>query len=184
MKKSWMALFLLPLLANAAPRQTNGIAKMEFFLDGQPFGPILTAPPYSFPWDSTVVSNGPHAIYAKATDTRGLAGISLPVMFTVQNLPPDPPPVIYFLTKDGVSFTGTSKVIDLHVADDKGVLKCELTLNGSVHSTVQALYGRLAATTKFYVQGLIPKGAYTIGAACYDGSNGVGRAAAITVTKN
>ena len=178
-----------PMLVGTSVRQTNGIAKVEFFLDGQPFGPVVTAPPYTFTWDSTKVSNGSHSIYAKATDVVGTIGTSLPVSFFVQNFvppptpQPDPPPVIYFITKDGESFTGNTKVIDLHVADDKGVFKCELTLNNNVHSTVQALYGRLAAVTKFYIQGLIPKGVYTVGASCYDGANGVGRAAAIEITK-
>lgn len=96
--------------------------------------------------------------------------------------PADPVPVIYFMTSDGSSFTSNTKVIDLHVADDKGVMRCELIVNGAVHASLTPSW-RLSATTKFYFQGIIPKATYTLGASCYDVSGGKGVAAAITVTK-
>ena len=181
-----LLLVLPPVVFGLLPQaEPSGVAKVEFFLDGQLLQTVTTAP-YEFQWDSTKVANGTHTLVAKATDNAGNVGVSETNTFTVANAAPvqDPPPTLYFLTKDGSSFSGATKVIDLHVADNIGVVRCELTVNNVIHADIRAVSLRLAATVKFYLQGILPKGTYTLSANCYDGAGGRGSAPAITVTKN
>ncbi len=48
-----------------------GVTQFFFAVDGDPFGPIMSAGPYTIQWDSTGVSNGPHTLKATATDAAG-----------------------------------------------------------------------------------------------------------------
>ena len=98
--------------------------------------------------------------------------------------PSNPPPTIYFITKDGTSYTGTTKAIDIHVADDKGVHYCELWVDGGWYTAIRLNQPyRLSATVRFTLQGTLPKGDHTLQAMCSDAGNYVGRANAITVTR-
>jgi hypothetical protein len=67
---------------------TAPIARVQFFVDNQPVGSPLTAPPYLFYWDSRTAGDGPHTLTAAATDTFSLTGTSAPVSFTVDNSRP------------------------------------------------------------------------------------------------
>jgi hypothetical protein len=57
------------LSANA--NDNNGVAGVQFKVDGVNVGAEDTLPPYSAVWDSTLVSNGPHTVSATARDTSG-----------------------------------------------------------------------------------------------------------------
>jgi hypothetical protein len=156
---------------------------------GVTLGPPITSPPYTQTFDSTKLPNGTYTLTAIATDTSGNTAESKQTLHIYNAAPPPPPPQdlppqIYFITKDGVSFTGATKVIDLHVADNDGVHKCDLYLDGSIYQSIMLPQPRrLSATTKFYLQGILAKATYTLGASCYDRIGGKGDAAAINVTK-
>ncbi len=57
------------LTADAA--DNVGVTQFFFAVDGDPFGPIMTAEPYAIDWDSTTVQNGAHTLKATATDAAG-----------------------------------------------------------------------------------------------------------------
>lgn len=64
------------------------LSRMQFFVDGQPVGPVLTSAPYSFAWSSAGLSTLlPHTITARATDVLGRSGVSGPVAVQVDNGP-------------------------------------------------------------------------------------------------
>jgi hypothetical protein len=72
----------VPLSATAADE--SGVSSMEILVDGAVVasgaGSALDTV-----WDTTTVSNGPHVVSARATDTRGNQGTSDPVTVQVEN---------------------------------------------------------------------------------------------------
>jgi hypothetical protein len=72
--------------ANAS--SSNGIASVQFKLDGANLGSALTAAPYAGTWDSTTVANGSHSLTAVATDKSGNQTTATAVSVSVNNLAP------------------------------------------------------------------------------------------------
>lgn len=70
------------LTANAA--DDAGVARVDFLVDGQPVGASSTAP-YSFAWNSQLVSDGTHSVSARAIDTAGNSKTSTAVSVMVAN---------------------------------------------------------------------------------------------------
>ncbi len=64
------------------------VANVQFQLDGTNLGSAVTAAPYAFNWDTTVVSNGTHSVRAIATDTSGNQTTSSSIAVTVTNQTP------------------------------------------------------------------------------------------------
>jgi hypothetical protein len=62
-----------------------GVAGVQFQLDDANLGPELTAEPYTYSWDTTATSNGPHVLVAFARDAAGNTISSSPVAVTVSN---------------------------------------------------------------------------------------------------
>ncbi len=62
-----------------------GVTGVVFLLDGAPLQAEFTAPPYSLAWDSTTVSDGPHALAARAHDAAGNQATSTAVTVGVSN---------------------------------------------------------------------------------------------------
>ncbi|OGR83159.1 MAG: hypothetical protein A3J74_05090 [Elusimicrobia bacterium RIFCSPHIGHO2_02_FULL_57_9] len=62
-----------------------GVAGVQFKLDGTNLGAELTSPPYSAPFNSTLSSNGSHALTAVARDAAGNTTTSAAVTITVNN---------------------------------------------------------------------------------------------------
>jgi peptidoglycan/xylan/chitin deacetylase (PgdA/CDA1 family) len=71
------------LLANAS--DTNGIASVQFKVDGVNVGLAVTKMPYSTIWDSTAATNGSHTITATATNSTGVSTTSASISVTVNN---------------------------------------------------------------------------------------------------
>ncbi|HEV2413117.1 MAG TPA: Ig-like domain-containing protein [Candidatus Saccharimonadales bacterium] len=69
--------------ANAS--DTNGIANVQFMLDGQALGSPITSAPYEYTWDTTVATNGSHSLTAVATNTEGISTTSAAIPVTVSN---------------------------------------------------------------------------------------------------
>jgi hypothetical protein len=74
----------LATVAAAASDQV-AVAGVQFLLDGASLGAELTNAPYSMPWDTTTVADGPHTLSARARDTAGLTATATPVPVTVNN---------------------------------------------------------------------------------------------------
>src|SRR5262249_49482939 len=81
---------------------TPGTLGVQFLLDGQPLGGVVTAMPYALAWDSRTALNGGHWIAVQTTDSNGRTNTSEIASVTVVNaltdtVPPvvqitDPPP--------------------------------------------------------------------------------------------
>jgi len=78
----------ITVTANASDDQ--GVAGVQFQLDGANLGAEDTTAPYSTPWDTTTATNGSHTLTAVARDTSGNRTTSNPVTITVSNTAPPP----------------------------------------------------------------------------------------------
>jgi hypothetical protein len=72
---------------NAIAADDDGIAGVQFLLDGFPLGGEFAAPPYSINWDTTTVTAGPHTLSARARDIEGNQSTSQSVSVAILNNP-------------------------------------------------------------------------------------------------
>jgi len=79
----------------ATATDDNGVAGVQFLVDGAPLGPEVTSAPYGVLWDTTSVLDGPHVLSAVARDTGGNQALapSVPIMVdnTVGGAQPEAP---------------------------------------------------------------------------------------------
>lgn len=59
------------VVINAEASDNNSVDNVQFTLDGAVLGDPITSPPYRYSWNTSQVSDGSHAIGAKATDAAG-----------------------------------------------------------------------------------------------------------------
>jgi hypothetical protein len=77
-----------PAQLSAVVDDDSPVARLQFFVDGLPVGPVLTAAPYSISWNSVGLSQSvPHTIVARATDALGRSGASAAASVQVDNGP-------------------------------------------------------------------------------------------------
>ena len=69
----------------------QGVANVQYQLDGVNLGSAVTTAPYSFSWDTTTATNASHKLTAVATNTVSLTKTSAAVTVTVNNPVPTPP---------------------------------------------------------------------------------------------
>jgi hypothetical protein len=67
---------------DATTAMTSGV---QFLIDGQAFGSLVSAPPFSLPWNTTTVQDGTHWLAAQTKDATGIIGTSPVVLVTVSN---------------------------------------------------------------------------------------------------
>ena len=66
----------------ATTPMTSGV---QFLVDGQAFGNVVTTVPYTLPLDTTTLQNGAHWIAAQTTDPTGIIGTSPVALVTVSS---------------------------------------------------------------------------------------------------
>ncbi len=85
-----------------------GVAGVQFRLDGANLGAEDTTAPYTFSWDSTTASPGPHTLSAVARDAAGNTAPAGTVAVTVDNSgPAGPVPLAAYSFEDGAGTTLT-----------------------------------------------------------------------------
>ncbi len=98
---------VITLTANAASQ--SGVPTVQFYVDGNPVGASVNAPPYLYYWNTQTVGDGPHVISATATNSSGLTGTSSPVSITADNSrPADIIGIDAQVSQDGVGSLMTS----------------------------------------------------------------------------
>ena len=117
----------LTVLSNrlvAEASDTVGISRVSFELDGQPFGPLLSAAPFEIPWSRGSLSDGTHSFSAVATDTSGNRTVSEPRTVVVDNTPPV------------VSLAVLSNRLVAQATDASGLASVSFELDGQPFGTV------------------------------------------------
>jgi hypothetical protein len=100
------------LTANTA--MTSGV---QYLIDGQVFGGVVSTSPYSASWDTTTVPNGTHWLAAQTKDPTGIIGTSTVALVTVSNT------------------TSTGPVVQLTSPVTGSVLSATVTLYATVGSS-------------------------------------------------
>ena len=83
----------IAIIASAA--DDVGVAGVQFFVDGSPFGAERASPPYSITWNTATSADGLHTLRAVARDNAGnqaQASVTVSVSNTVPTEPPAIPP--------------------------------------------------------------------------------------------
>jgi len=70
---------------SASASDDEGVAGVQFLVDGNSAGAEVTTPPYAISFDTTTLANGPHAFAARARDAAGNTGLATAVTVTVSN---------------------------------------------------------------------------------------------------
>jgi Concanavalin A-like lectin/glucanases superfamily/Bacterial Ig domain len=115
-----------------------GVSSVQFRVDGVDGGSPDTTAPYSVSWNTTMFTNGSHAITAVATDAAGNVGTSTPVGMTVSQPRPPPPGNGLVAAWSFDAGTGT-QALDSSPSANNG------TLNGLMWTTA----GRFGAALSF-----------------------------------
>ena len=143
---------------NATASDNVGVASVEFFIDGVSRGSDTTSP-YSLGFNSTTLTNGTHALTARAVDAAGNAATSAAASFPVSNTTTGTERIVNGGFESGSSsWTATSGVItnDASFAAYAGSWKAWLNGYGATHT--DSVYQSVAipstateATLKFYL---------------------------------
>ena len=159
------------------------VASVQFRLDGMDLGPLDSAAPYSYVWDTTTLANGPHSLTAIARDAAGNSTTASTVNVTVNNVVAPPPDTTPPSTPTGLSSpskTTTTISLAWNASTDtggSGLAGYRVYRNGTLRtSTTQLTYTDT---------GLTPNTAYSYRVSAYDNaSNESAQSAPLSVTTN
>ena len=114
---------------SATATDSDGVASVQFKLDGVDLGLADTTAPYSVTWDSTTSTNGSHALTATALDTLGNTATSSTVTVTVNNNPSAP---LVGITAPLTDTTVTGSIVGLAAtaSDSDGITGVQFKLDG------------------------------------------------------
>lgn len=116
---------------SATASDASGVSKVEFYVDGSLKGSD-TSSPYSMTLDSTTLTNGSHALIAKAYDPSNNVGTSSTVSFSVTNTTTDTTPPTVSASESGTSGTIT---LSATASDNVGVSSVEFYVDGTLKGT-------------------------------------------------
>jgi Subtilase family/Bacterial Ig domain/Fervidolysin N-terminal prodomain len=120
-------------MVEVAASDNVGVASVSFSVDGVLMGGDNTAP-YTFSWNTTGVSNGPHTLTASAQDSAGNSG-STSVTVTVGNFADSMPPTISITSPMDGSSISKNITVSVSTYDNVGVVKVELYVDGELKTT-------------------------------------------------
>ena len=143
---------------SASASDNVGVSNVEFFVDGVLKGSDASSP-YSMTLDSTTLSNGTHALTAKAFDAAGNSTTSAAVNFSISNVTSQQLILNSGFESGSASWTASSGVItsDASQAAYSGSWKAWMNGYGATHT--DTLYQQVAipstaasATLKFWLR--------------------------------
>lgn len=158
----------------ASTATTSGV---QFLIDGQPLGSVVTSFPYVVAWDTTTVPNGTHWLAAQTTGPTGRIGTSSVVSVNVLNTTSNPPTVQLTSPANGST---VSAAIPLSATAASSVSIANVTFyvdNVAVGSPVTA-----PPYLTMWNSGSVADGQHTVAAWATDVNGNVGKSAAVTVT--
>jgi hypothetical protein len=120
----------------------QGVANVQFKLDGANLGAADTTPPYSTSWNSATASDGSHTITAVATDTGNQTTTSSGVTFTVDNTAPVT--TITSANPGSTTQTSASFTFDTTPAETGETYECQLDTGSWASCTSPKAYSGLA----------------------------------------
>jgi hypothetical protein len=161
---------MVPVTATATDDQ--GVAKVEFYVDGTLLGTDTSAP-YELSWDSAAVADGAHSLTARAYDTAGLASTSTAVVVYTDNTPPA---AALTSPAQGVFLRGIA-MLEATASDNQAVSKVEFYAGSTRIGTASTAPYVLSWSTTG-----VTSGAHTLTVNAYDSVGNVGTSAGVAVT--
>jgi len=167
------------ITVTATATDLNGVVSVVLYTDGVSFS-TDTSSPYSFGMDTKTLSNGAHALVARAIDPSGNIGVSATVNVTVSNVTPPlpdttPPTVSITSPLSNAILAGTFTVAAI-ATDDVGVVSATLYVDGVSQGVDPSQPYSFALNTT-----LLSDGAHTLVATAIDAATNVGTSATVSV---
>ena len=168
----------ISLVASAADNGT--LAGVQFRLDGVDLGAEVTGtgPTYTYSWNTTTATNGPHALSARARDAATNTALAANVNISVFN---DTTPPVVSLTSPGAGATIYGTVSIVASASDNGTLAgAQFLLDGA--NLGAEVTGTGPTYTYTWNTTTTTDGAHTVSARARDAANNTATAANLSVT--
>jgi len=115
------------IVANAS--DDIGVVSVEFLVDANIPGPVLTAAPYEWSLNTVGLANGPHTVWALARDAAGHETVSSATVTVLNDLAA---PTVTLLDPVGGSTLRGTVMVGATAADDVGVVSVEFLVDGGV----------------------------------------------------
>jgi hypothetical protein len=116
---------------SATATDLNGIANVQFRLDGANLGSPDTTSPYSVSWNTVSSTNGSHTLSAIGADSAGNQTTAQNVMVTVSNIVDTTPPSVSVTSPAiGATVSGTVTVT-AGASDTSGITSVQFLLDGN-----------------------------------------------------
>jgi len=107
---------------------TGTTTGVQYLLDGQALGNLVTTSPYSMSWDTTTTTNGSHWLAAQTTNSTGQIGTSSVVSIVVANN--YTPPVVTLTDPTAGSTVSASIVLSATVASSQPITSVSFYVDG------------------------------------------------------
>ena len=159
------------VVVSATASDAQGIAGVQFKLDGVDLGPLDTASPYEVTWSNP--TDGTHVLSAIAQDGSGNSASATGVSVAVDNTPPA---VTVTAPTNGAFISGNTIVLGAAASDAQGIASVQFKLDGSN-------LGALDTTSPYEVTWSSPTGgAHILTAVATDNASHSTTAANVSVT--
>jgi RHS repeat-associated protein len=157
------------------------VESVQLFADGSSVG-ISNAPPFTFSWNTTTLSNGQHSLTATATDDAGNRTTSAAVAVQVNNAPL-PTSSITSPANNASGLTGTVTLATSDAASTGlSVTKVELYVDGALYATSTTSPYSFSWNTLDAVLPSYDGSPHVLNTKVYDSSGLASTSAAISVT--
>ncbi len=111
----------------ASTATTTGV---EFLIDGEPLGSLISAAPYSMSWETATATNGTHWLAAQTTGPAGRVGTSAVVAVSVSNSTTAPPSV-QITTPNAGSTVSAAVTVAANAASGQGIASVTFYVDGA-----------------------------------------------------
>jgi V8-like Glu-specific endopeptidase len=161
---------------DAEPWDLSGVQKVQFWIDGTYLG-FDASEPYSKSFNSTVLTNGTHAVKVRAYDNAGNASAVITHSVNVANSDAVPPTVSISAPASGAVVSGTSVALSASASDAaSGVQKVQFWVDGTYLG-----FDASAPYSKTFDSTALTNGAHTLKARAYDNAGNASGIVARTV---
>jgi len=170
---------IVSLMATATDNQA--MAGVQFLLDGASLGAEMLGPgpTYTYIWDTTTASNGPHVLSARARDGANLTTTSTTVNLIVSNGDTTPPTVTVTSPAGGSTLAGTV-TIAVSATDNVAMAGVQFLLDGA--NLGAEVLGAGPTYTFSWNTTTATSGPHTLSARGRDVTNNTAVAASVNVT--
>jgi Domain of unknown function (DUF4082)/Concanavalin A-like lectin/glucanases superfamily/Bacterial Ig domain/Secretion system C-terminal sorting domain len=163
------------ITANAS--DNNGVAGVQFLLNGANLGTEVLTAPYSYSWNTASVSNGTYTLAARARDGAGNTTTSTGVVVTVNNIPDTQAPTVSISAPAAGTVAATINVT-ANASDNVAVAGVQFLLNGA-NLGAEDVASPFSVSWNTYT---VANGTYTLTARARDGAGNTTTSAGVIVT--